>query len=120
MDIAFSEEICYFIEIYLDDITVYSKIDEEHLIHLRKVFEKWRKYGLSLNPKKTLFGLQEGKLLGHIIFEEGIKINPKIIEGILQINHPRSIKELKYFVGQINFLSSSPTYLNSLETLQTC
>ena len=67
MDIEFSEEIGYFIVIFLDDITVYSKIDEEHLIHLRKVFEKCRKFGLSLNPNKTLFGLQEGKLLGHII-----------------------------------------------------
>ena len=80
--------------IYLDDITVYSKIDEEHLAHLRKVLEKCIKYGLSLNPKKTLFGLQEGKLLGHIISEEGIRIDPKRIEGILQINHPRKIKEL--------------------------
>ena len=57
MDIAFSEEIGYFIVIYLDDITVYSKTDEEHLIHLRKVFEKCKKIGLSLNRKKTLFGL---------------------------------------------------------------
>ena len=57
MDIYFSENIGYFIVIYLDDITVYSKTDEEHLAHLRKVFEKCRKYGLSLNPKKTLFGL---------------------------------------------------------------
>ena len=64
MDIAFSENIGYFIVIYLDDITVYSKTDEEHLVHLRKVFEKCTKYGLSLNPKKILFGLQEGKLLG--------------------------------------------------------
>ena len=40
MDISFSEEIGYFIVIYLDDITVYSKTDEEHLIHMRKVFEK--------------------------------------------------------------------------------
>ena len=74
MDIAFSEDIGYFIVNYLDDITVYSKTDEEHLVHLRIFFEKCRKYGLSLNPKKTLFGLQEGKLLGHIISEEGIKI----------------------------------------------
>ena len=57
MDIAFSEDIGYFIVIYLDDITVYSKTDEQHLAHLRKVFEKCRKYGLSLNPKKTFFGL---------------------------------------------------------------
>ena len=104
MDIAFSEEIGYFIVIYLHDITVCLKTDEEHLIHLRKFFEKCRKYGLSLNPKKTLFGLQECKLLGHIISEEGIKIDPKRIEGILQINHPRNIKELQYFIGNINFL----------------
>ena len=57
MDISFLEEIGYFIVIYLDDITVYLKIDEEHLAHLRKVFEKCRKYGMSLNPKKNLFGL---------------------------------------------------------------
>ena len=60
--------------------------------------------GISLNPKKTLFGLQEGKLLGHIISEEGIKIDPKRIEAILQISHPRNIKELQYFIGNINFL----------------
>ena len=104
MDIAFSEDIGYFIVIYLDDIIVYSKTDEEHLVHLRKVFEKCRKYGLSLNPKKTLFVLQKGKLLGRIISEEGIKIDPKRIEGILQISHPRNIKELQSFIGKINFL----------------
>ena len=104
MDIAFSEELGYFIIIYLDYITVFSKTDEEHLEHLKIVFQKCRKYGLSLNPKKTMFGLQEGKLLGHIILEEGTKIDPKRIEAILQISHPRDIKELKYFIGNINLL----------------
>ena len=71
---------------------------------MRKVFEKCRRFGISLNPKKTLFGLQEGKLLGHIISEDGIKIDPKRIEAILQISHPRNIKELQSFIGKINFL----------------
>ena len=51
-----------------------------------------------------MFGIQEGKILGHIIFEEGIKIDPKMIEGILQISRPRNIKELQSFIEKINFL----------------
>ena len=88
----------------MDDITVYSKTEEEHLKHLRKVFEKCRRFGLSLNPKKTVFGLQEGKLLGHIISKKGIRIDPQRVEGIIQITHPRNIKELQSFIGKINFL----------------
>ena len=104
MDIAFSDEIGHLIVIYLDDITFFSNTEEEHLKHLRKVFEKCRRFGLSLNPKKTVFGLQEGKLLGHIISEKGIRIDPQRVEGILQIAHPRNVKELQSFIGKINFL----------------
>ena len=42
-------------------------------------------------------------MLGHII-SEGIKIDPKRIDGILNISHPRNLKELQYFIGKINFL----------------
>ena len=92
MDISFADEIGHFIVIYLDDINVYSKTDEEHLAHLRRVFEKCRRFGISLNPKKTLFGLEEGKILGHIISKDGIRIDPSRIEGILNISHPRNLK----------------------------
>jgi len=64
------------------------------LDHLRQVFIKCRKYGISLNPKSSLFGLEEGKILGHIISKDGIWIDPTRIEAILQIPHPRNIKEL--------------------------
>ena len=57
-----------------------------------------------MNPNKTLFGIQEGKLLGHIISKERIKIDPKRIEEILQISHSRNIKELQSFIGKISFL----------------
>ena len=67
MEFTFADEMGHFIVIYLDDIIVFSKTNKEHLLHLRRVFEKCRRFGISLNPKKTLFGLQEGKLLGHII-----------------------------------------------------
>ena len=82
MDIAFSEERDKFVVIYLDDITVFSKSDLDHLQHLKKVFLKCRKFGISLNPKKSHFAMEEGKLLGHIIYERGIKIDPNRVATI--------------------------------------
>jgi hypothetical protein len=78
MDIAFVGEKDKFVVIYLDDLTIFFLIlMKNHLKHLRQTFEKCKKYGLSLNPKKSHFAMQEGKLLGHIISKEGIKIDPK-------------------------------------------
>ena len=71
---------------------------------MRQVFTICRKYGISLNPKKSLFGLEEGKLLGHIISKDVIRIDPYRIQAILQVPHPRNIKELQSFLGKINFL----------------
>jgi hypothetical protein len=48
--------------------------------------------------------MQEGKLLGHIVSRDGIKINPKRVEAIDTINIPRNIKEIQSFLGKINFL----------------
>eukprot|EP00253_Pinus_taeda_P011476 PITA_11476 len=104
MDIAFAKEIRDFLVVYLDDLTPFSKSDQEHLKHLRQIFITCRKYGISLNPKKSLFALEEGKLLGHIISEDGIRIDPEIIQAILQIPYPRNRKELQAFLGKINFL----------------
>ena len=104
MDIAFAKEIHDFLVVYLDDLTPFSKSYQEHLKHLRQMFPTCRKYGISLNPKKSLFGLDEGKLLGHIISKYGIRIDPRRIQAILQIQYSRNIKELQTFLGKINFL----------------
>ena len=60
MDIASMGESDKFVVIYLDDITIFSQSDDEHLKHLKQTFLKCRKYGLSLNPKKSHFAIQEG------------------------------------------------------------
>ena len=82
IDITFSNEKDRFVLIYLDDITVYSKNDQDHLEHLRRVFLKCRRFGISLNPKYSNFDMKEGKILGHIIFEEGIRIDPDRVATI--------------------------------------
>jgi hypothetical protein len=85
-------------------LQVFSTTDKEHCHHLRKVFQKCRKFGLSLNPKKSLFVMKEGKLLGHIVSAKGVNIDPSRVESIQTLALPRSKKEAQYFLGKINFL----------------
>ena len=104
MDIAFHKLIGRSAVVYLDDITIFSKKREEHAFHLRKIFERCRKYGISLNPKKCVFAVTEGKLLGHIVSKKGSSIDPERIKGIEQIPLPHNKKGMQAFMGTINFV----------------
>jgi hypothetical protein len=61
MDVEFWGLINKCVVVYLDDVIVYSKDRADHISHLTQIFERCRKYGISLNPKKTIFGVEEGK-----------------------------------------------------------
>ena len=76
MDIDFRGLIHNFVILYLDDITIYSKNRHGHLSTLKQVFERCRKYGISLNPKKSIFTVIEGKMLVFIVSNEGMIIDP--------------------------------------------
>jgi hypothetical protein len=104
MDIAFIGEKEQFVLIYLYDITVFSRIDKGHYCHLKKVFLKCQRFDLSLKPKKYLFSMKEGKLLGHLVSAEGVRIDPSRVEAIQTLSLPRSKKEVQAFLGKINFL----------------
>jgi hypothetical protein len=92
MDIAFIGVKDKFLVIYLDEIIVFSKYDQELYQHMRKVFLKCRKYVLSLNPPKYIFTMKEGKLLGHIVLAGGVNIDPNRVKAIKNISIPRSKK----------------------------
>jgi hypothetical protein len=61
MKIAFDDLLGKIIQIYLDDLIVYSKIRSDHFGHLRKVLMRCMKFGISLNPSKSIFGITRGK-----------------------------------------------------------
>jgi hypothetical protein len=106
MDHDFKYLIGKFMPNYQDDLTVYSKIREKCIDHLREVFERCRIFGISLNPKKFSFVVYEGKLLGHIVRKDGIYIYPERVKEINELNPPTSKKGLQSFFGKIIFLIS--------------
>jgi len=103
MQIDFDDLIRKIIQIYLDDLTVNSKNRSDHFGHLKKVLMRCKKFGISLNPYKSIVSVTKGKLLGHIVFDSGISIDPKRIVYILSLPAPTSKKEVPTFMGIINF-----------------
>ena len=104
MDIYFVEEKDKMVVVYLDDITVFSRREENHLKHLEKILLKCRRFEISLNPTKIIFALNSGKLIGHIISIYGIKIDPNRVNAIQKVDLPRSRKEIQSFLGRVNFV----------------
>ena len=100
MDIDFCGMVGRSVVVYLDDVTIFSKKREEHAFHLKKNFERCRKYGISLNPKKCVFPVIEGKLLGHVVSKKGISLDPENIKAIEQIPLPITKKVCNHSWGQ--------------------
>jgi hypothetical protein len=105
--------------VYLDDVTVFSKNKEDHLAHLRSVLQRCRKYDISLNPKKSIFAVEQGKLLGFIVLSEGMIIDPERTQVILKLPPPSSKKSMQSFLGQINFVRRFvPSFSEMVRPLQ--
>jgi hypothetical protein len=70
------------IEAYIDDVVVKSKKRGDLLDDLKETFDNLRKYNMILNPKKCVFGVSLGKLLGYMLSSRGIDVNLKKVEAI--------------------------------------
>ena len=89
------------VEVYVDDMIVKSKDKEGHIINLRKFFERVKEYRLRLNPQKCTFGVTIGKLLGFLVIDKGIEVDPSKIKAILDMPPPKSEKETRGFLGRL-------------------
>jgi len=85
------------IEVYVDDMIVKSRSEEEHLVNLRKLFERLRKFKLRLNPAKCTFGVRSGKLLGFVVSQRGIEVDPDKVLVILEMPHPCTERKFEVF-----------------------
>ena len=105
MDTTLSGLTWLFCMVYLDDIIVWSRSFDEHVVHLRAVFRRLAEAGLKVSPKKVHLGYPELALLGHVINQYGVKPNPAKIEAILAWEPPADRKGLESFLGLTNYYS---------------
>jgi hypothetical protein len=92
-----------FFIVFLDDILIYSKSEEEHENHLRLVFQVLREHQLYAKLSKCYFYQKHIHYLGHIISEHGIAVDPKKIEAIRGWPTPKNVSDVISFMGLVGY-----------------
>ncbi len=92
-----------FVKVYLDDILIASENVEMHSKHLEIVFQRLAENGLTINLDKCEFGKTEIEFLGHLVQPNIIKPLPKKIEVVENFKLPENVKQLRRYLGMINF-----------------
>jgi hypothetical protein len=103
MNGVFRDYLEKFVIVFLDDILVYSKSEEEHEKHLRMVLQVLREHQLYAKLSKCSFYQRQIHYLGHIILEEGIAVDPEKVEGIREWLMPRNVVEFRSFMGPAGY-----------------
>ena len=92
-----------FVYNYVDDIVVASASPEEHVTHLRLLFERFYKCQERIKPGKCVFGASSITFLGHIISPEGISPLLKKLKALQDLQLPILIRQLRHFLGLLNY-----------------
>ncbi|GKU94690.1 hypothetical protein SLEP1_g8144 [Rubroshorea leprosula] len=109
--IVFRAQIGRNLEVYVDDIVVKSLKAEDHLTNLEETFNNLRKNRMRLNPAKCIFGVEFGNFLGFMVSKRGIEVNPEKIKAIVEMEPPKSVKDVQRLTGRVaalhRFISKS-------------
>lgn len=92
-----------FVEVYIDNITIFSLDFETHMRHLAEVFQRLREANLKVNLDKCNFARKQVKVLGHIVSERGITPNPEWVEAIMKIQQLGDLEALRNFMRMVGF-----------------
>jgi len=91
------------VSIYLDDILIMGKTEEEHLTNLEQVLKQLKAAGMHLKRNKCCFNMREVTYLGHRIDKEGLHTPEANVKVILQAPASKNITELRAFLGLLNY-----------------
>src|SRR5690625_84181 len=101
--------------VYIDDIIIFSKDWSSHLIKLREVLDRLRKYKLMAKPSKCTFGAAEIRLLGFIVDKDGTRPDPENVKALIEMPIPKSSKEIMTFLGKVNYFHRFIKNCSSIE-----
>jgi len=93
------------VQVYLDDIIIYSMTEEEQLIIIEKVFKRLKQYNLKMKSSKCSFFKRQIRYLGMIIGPHGIGARPEHVKEIVEFAVPKNQLMLKRYLGMIQWIS---------------
>jgi hypothetical protein len=99
MNSVFMLELDKFVMVFIYDILVYSKNEEEHEQHLCIILQQHRDHQLYAKFSKCAFWLKEVPFLGHVISAKVIAVNPSKVQVVLDWKSPRSVTQIRSFLG---------------------
>jgi hypothetical protein len=88
-----------FVLVFFDDILIYSKSWEDHVRHVDRVLQLLNEQHLYAKPSKCFFGVKEVEYLGHIVYHEGVEVDPNKIKSMMDWTIPKTLKNLRGFLG---------------------
>jgi hypothetical protein len=103
MNELFMEYLDEFMAVYLDDIIIYSESWEEHLEHLRKIFEKLKGANLMMKLKKCEFAKRNIRFLGHIVGKDGLKPDSDNIKKVKELKPPKTVRNVRLILGLCSY-----------------
>jgi hypothetical protein len=99
----FSDMVERFLEIFMDDFSVFGDSFDDYLTNLENVLSRCEEKNLVLNWEKCHFMVTNGIVLGHIVSSKGIEVDKSKIELIANLPTPKSIKDVRSFLGHASF-----------------
>jgi hypothetical protein len=99
MNKVFMEYLEKFVVVFIDDILVYSRSEEEHEEHLRLALQKLQENRLYAKLSKCEFWMKQVAFLGHVVSKGGISVDPSKVQDVLSWNAPTTVGDIRSFLG---------------------